>query len=335
MSVHSNGKPAWPQRRAFAMGAAGLLAGATLPKRASAATTMKLAYATAKDYYHHQAAMVFKEAVEKATGGQLTVQLFADAQLGGEAQILEGLKAGTIEGYIGSNAVLTNFVPEMGLLDLPYLFRDYPHAFSFTGGNLGKRLTAAAEAKGLHIVGYWPAGRRDIYGNSRIENPQDLRGVKIRCITSPVYIATFKAFGAIATPLAWPETYGALQQGVVQAAETALTSAVSASHHEVIKFVSLTGHGLTIASLTVASPWFNALAPAVRQAVADAELLARARAIELDASSFDGAIATIKKAGRTIVTPNSASFRQIVYQTVYPQFSDRFDPQLLKQITGA
>jgi tripartite ATP-independent transporter DctP family solute receptor len=335
MSSVSNGKTRSFDRRTFIKATSGLLAFATMNRRAMAATPMKVAYATGQDYYHHKAALVFKQAVEDATKGQIDVQLFKDAQLGGEVQVLEGLKAGTIEGYIGTTGAIANFVPEMGMLDMPYLFRDYNQAFSMTSGAVGSRLSAAAEAKGLHVVGYWPGGRRDIYGNVRIAVPDDLRGVKIRTLTSPVYIATFKALGALVTPLAWPETYGALQQGVIQAAETALTAAVAASQQEVVKFASLTGHGLTIASLTVASPWFNALPGSLKQAIAEAELPARARAVELDATSFDAAVATMKKAGITVITPDVSKFRQIVHQSVYPQFSDRFDAQLLKQITGA
>lgn len=304
------------------------------PAQAADTVTMKLAYATSPSFFHHSAAEVFKKAAEEAAGGALTVMLHPSGQLGGEVQILEGLRSGTIEGYIGTTGAMSGFASALGIVDLPYLWRDYGHAFAVLDGELGDSLRAAAREKGFEILDFWPAGRRDVYGNVRIEKPSDMDGVKIRTLQSDVYLAAFKAFGALPTPLAWPETYGALQQHVIDAAETALSAMIGASQYEVVDYVVLTGHGLTIANFSVAARWFDGLPPAVQDAIRTAEKKARAEAIRLEAASFDDAIEFLEKAGKTIVTPDRAAFQAIVADKVYPQFAERFDPATVKAIVS-
>lgn len=312
---------------------AGLI-GLTVAAPTAEAVDMKVAYATQAGFFHHAAAQTFKDAVEKATSGEIQVTLYPGGQLGGEVQILEGLKAGTIEAYIGTSGAMSNFVPELGIVDLPYLWRGYDHAFGILDGWLGDELRTAAEASGFHILGFWPAGRRDVYGNVAIETPDDMRGVKIRTLQTPVYVAAFEAFGAVPTPMAWPETYGALQQGVIDASETALSAMIAASQDEVVKYISLTGHGLTIANFTVASEWFNGLTESQQKAIVEAEKTARKQAIELERKGFDAAIDTLKQEGKTILEPDAAAFQKIVVEKVYSQFKDEFDPQTIARITG-
>jgi len=322
------------RRTLLLAGTAGAL---TFPARARAAsqTTMKVAYATGTSFYHHQGAESFKQVVEASTGGAINVELYPTGQLGGEAQILEGLKAGTIEAYIGTCGAVSNFVPELGLVDLPYLWRDNAHAFGVLAGPIGAKLSQAAPAKGFTLLGFWPAGRRDVYGKVRIEKPEDFHGVKIRTLQTPVFLATFRAFGALPTPLAWPETYSALQQGVIDASETALSAMLDANQQEVVKFVSLTGHALTIATMAVASKWYGDLAPDLKRAIAEAEAKGRARVLAADQEAFGTAVDRLKAAGKTILSPDTTPFSSLVRQAVYPQFADRFDSALVKEIAGS
>jgi TRAP-type transport system periplasmic protein len=321
------------RRSALAMGAASLFR-LSSSRGATAATTMKVAYATGTDFYHHKAALAFKSEVEKTTDGAMVVELYPTGQLGGEAQILEGVRAGTIEAYIGTCGALSNFVPQLGLLDMAYLWADPTRAIATLNGPLGDRLKQPASAKGFVIVGFWPAGRRDVYGNKRIEKPEDFRGVKIRTLQTPAFVATFKALGALPTPLAWPETYGALQQGVIDASETALSAMLDAHQDEVVKFVTLTGHALTIATLTAGEPWFSSLPAEQRAAITAAELKARALAVDLDRHAFEDAVAALSRGGKTILSPEIAPFQEIIHKTVYPQFATRFDAALMREISG-
>jgi tripartite ATP-independent transporter DctP family solute receptor len=322
-------------RRRLLVTAGAATLGVVSRTRAASSVTMKVAYATGTNFYHHLGAETFKQALESSTGGRISVELYATGQLGGESQILEGLKVGTIEAYIGTCGALSNFVPELGLVDLPYLWRDNAQAFGALDGPIGAKLAQAAPAKGFTLLGYWPAGRRDVYGNVKIEKPDDFHGVKIRTLQAPVFLATFKAFGALPTPLAWPETYSALQQGVIDASETALPAMLDANQQEVVKYVSLTGHALTIATITVATRWYTDLEPDLRQAIAEAEAKGRARVLAADEQAFENAITRLKVAGKVILSPDPAPFRTLVRQTIYPQFSDRFDPKVIKEITDS
>jgi tripartite ATP-independent transporter DctP family solute receptor len=327
-------KPQIVRRDVLAMGAAGVLAAATRSAWA-AAQTLKLAYATEPGFYHHAAAQAFKADLEAATGSRLTVELFPGGQLGGEAQILEGVRAGTIEAYLGTCGALSNFVPELGVVDLPYIWRDTAHALGTLEGPVGTQLAAAAPAKGFVIGDFWPAGRRDVYGNVRIEKPEDFKGVKIRTLQTPVYIATFKAFGALPTPIAWPETYGALQQGVIDAAETALSAMLAASQQEVVKYIVLTGHAQTVAAVAFSKPWFDSLAPDLQKAIPSALAKGRAVARAAEEKAFSGALDRLKAAGKTVTTPDLTALSAVVRKTVLPQFAGKFDAAILNQITGS
>jgi tripartite ATP-independent transporter DctP family solute receptor len=322
-------------RRNLLLAGGAAILGSTPRSRAASPATMKVAYATGTNWYHHKGAETFKQALESTSAGQINVELYPTGQLGGEAQILEGLKVGTIEAYIGTCGALSNFVPELGLVDLPYLWRDNQQAFRILDGPIGGKLAQSAPAKGFTLLGYWPAGRRDVYGNIRIEKLDDFRGVKIRTLQTPVFLATFKAFGALPTPLAWPETYSALQQGVIDASETALPAMLDASQQEVVKYVSLTGHALTIATMAVATRWYGDLEPGLKAAIVDAEAKGRAQALAADEKAFVDAVARLKEVGKTVLAPDPAPFRTLVRQTIYPQFSSRFDPQVVKQITDS
>jgi tripartite ATP-independent transporter DctP family solute receptor len=321
------------RRSLLLAGAAGAMAVTTRSSAADKAT-MKIAYATGTNFYHHQGAETFKQALESSSEG-ISVELYPTGQLGGEAQILEGLKAGTIEAYIGTCGAVSNFVPELGLVDLPYLWRDNAHAFDVLQGPIGVKLAQSAPAKGFTLLGYWPAGRRDVYGNVKIEKPDDFHGVKIRTLQTPVFLATFRAFGALPTPLAWPETYSALQQGVIDASETALSAMLDANQQEVVKYVCLTGHALTIATMAVATSWYSSLGSDLQKAIIEAEAKARARVLAADQEAFGKALDRLKAAQKTILSPDSAPFRDLVRQSVYPQFADRFDPNVVKQIAGS
>jgi tripartite ATP-independent transporter DctP family solute receptor len=322
-------------RRSFlALGGATVLSAAATRRARAAGQSLKLAYATEAGFYHHAAAQAFKADLEATTGGRLTVELFPGGQLGGEAQILEAVRAGTIEAYLGTCGALSNFVPELGIVDLPYIWRDTAHAMATLDGGVGTKLAAAAPPKGFVVASFWPAGRRDVYGNVKIEKPDDFKGVKIRTLQTPVYLATFRAFGALPTPIAWPETYGALQQGVIDAAETALSAMLAASQQEVVKYIVLTGHAQTVAAVAFGKPWFDGLAPDLQKAIPAALAKGRAVAMAAEDKSFAGAIDRLKAAGKSITTPDLTALAAVVQKTVLPQFAGKFDPALLSQITG-
>ena len=183
------------------------------------------------DNHIGRGAQQLRKRANELTGGQVTIRLFPNAGLGSEQQALEGMQAGTVDmGYI---TVYTNAVKLGVVLDLPFLFRDFAHWKKAVDGNAGRTIAEAAPAAGVRVLAWHIGGWRDVYGSKPLRTVDDFKGLKLRTQQAVAIVEFFKAIGAIPTPVAWPETYLALQQRTVDAAETALWAMFDAKQYEV------------------------------------------------------------------------------------------------------
>jgi TRAP-type transport system periplasmic protein len=125
------------------------------------------------------------------------------------------------------------------------------------------------------VLGYWIGGVRDTYGNRLVQKPDDFKEMKLRTLQTPMYVALFKAYGAIPTPIAWPETYLALAQGTVDGAETALVAMHDTKQYEVVKYATRTKHAISAAPFVVSERRWQTLTPEQQRAIVTAELETR------------------------------------------------------------
>jgi TRAP-type transport system periplasmic protein len=282
--------------------------------------TLKLAFESAAGDLQDRAAQRFKTALEQATNKQVIVQLFPGGQLGTDAQLFQQMQTGTIQGYIGPSGQIGSAIPDVGILDLPYLFTNEDAEDKTLAGTYGKKLDGEAEAKGLHVIGWWPAGVRDLYNNVRpVVEPTDLKGLRIRILNSPVFVATFKAFGAIPTNIAFPEVYLALKNGTLDGAETAYASAIAAKQQEVFKYASPTGHQITFATFMLNKQWWDSVPQSLQGAIQKAADNSTAYETSIEKTSRQNSINTLKADGITMVQPDLKAF-QTTARTVWPQF---------------
>ncbi|MDW7675682.1 MAG: DctP family TRAP transporter solute-binding subunit, partial [Bacillota bacterium] len=187
------------------------------------------------------AAVYFAEQVAAKTDGKVEVQVYPNSQLGSQREMTEGLKLGTVEIVKNTNAVLTGFVAESKILDLPYLFSDTDHARRVLDGEVGDELRAAAERAGYKILWYFTPRPRSVYNSIKpVYTPDDMAGMKIRVMESPIMIDSINAMGGNAVPLAFGEVYSALEQRVVDGAENSIVSYSAMKHNEVAKYFSET-----------------------------------------------------------------------------------------------
>ena len=193
---------------------------------------------------------VFKPQVEKLSNGRIKVELYPNAQLGGDRELCEGVQMGTIQMVVSSTSALAGFDKRIQVLDLPYLFTTRKAAFDAVDGELGKKLNSYLEKKGFLVLGYQENGMRHVTNSKRpIKSPADLKGLKIRTMENPMHIAFFKELGANPTPMSWGELYTALQQGTVDAEENPYAMIVDGKFYEVQKYVSETGHVFSVTML--------------------------------------------------------------------------------------
>ncbi|MDR3254547.1 MAG: DctP family TRAP transporter solute-binding subunit [Synergistaceae bacterium] len=193
---------------------------------------------------------VFVPQVEKESGGRIKVELYPNAQLGGDRELTEGVQMGTVHIAIPASSAIAGFDRRIQVLDLPYLFTSREAAFEALDGDLGKKLNEYMIEKGFWNLGYQENGMRHVTNNKKpIKTPEDLKGIKIRTMENPMHIAYFKELGANPTPMSWGELYTALQQGVVDAEENPYAMIDDGKFNEVQKYVSETGHVFSVTLL--------------------------------------------------------------------------------------
>lgn len=209
-------------------------------------TVIKLGHADPEDVYTSKkgaAARVFKDIVEAESSGAIQVNLFPAGQLGGERELIESTKLGTIQMCLVSGAIAGYYKPAM-VLDIPYLFSSAPVAWKVLDGPFGDKMAADLLKKtGLLNLAYGETGFRNFTNSKRpLKSPADMKGLKIRVMETPLYITMVKSLGAAPTPIAWPEVYTSLQQGVVDGQENPVSVILYAKFSEVQKYITLDGH---------------------------------------------------------------------------------------------
>lgn len=234
--------------------------------------TLKLAHHMAIDGLQNEYLKKFADLVSKKTNDQLQIQIFPASQLGSQREIIEGVKIGTIDMALADHAYLSNLVPEYGLLDLPFIFRDYDHLGKVLDGPVVKKMgDKLIQTQGIRPLSWMFVGFRYVITTSKpIKSINDFNGMKLRAPEAPVYIDTLKALGARPTPIPWGEVYTSLQTKVVEGMESAPESIYSMKFHEVSKYLTKTDHiQVSIAPVINEKKW-QALKPEYQKAIQDA-----------------------------------------------------------------
>ncbi|WP_417702102.1 TRAP transporter substrate-binding protein [Pseudophaeobacter sp.] len=314
---------------------ASLLIAAGLP--AFAQTEVKIGYALAPDSHYGVAAQKFEEVLKAETGDAFEFNHFPSSGLGGEREVIEGLQLGTIEATIVSSGTLANFVPDTGVFDIPFLFRDLEHARAVLDGPIGQEILAKFDTVGLHGLAWGEQGFRHITNNRNpIHTPADAEGLKLRTMENPVHLAAFNAMGAAPTPMAWPEVISSLQQGVIDGQENPLSVIVSVKLDEVQKYLTLSGHVYSPAMLLVSKPFWEGLDDTQKAAFEKAATAAsEAMRSYVDNVETSG-VETLKERGMEInalSTDEKAAFQESI-STAYEGYYETYGKDLVNAIVA-
>lgn len=227
------------------LGMAGCSSNSSAPAATGSEKTYKIkaAHMAADTHPWHPAILEFKKLVEERTNGKVQVEVYFGGTLGYDRDLIEGLQAGTVDVAYVTTAPVGSFVPEIGVLDLPYAFSNWDHLYKFLDSAPAKELNAMMEKKGLIAMGYMPNGFRHATNSKRpINSLEDFKGMKMRVMQSDVFIDTFQALGASPVPMAWAEVPTSLQQGTIDGQENGIITNYSNRVWEYQKYMSLTGH---------------------------------------------------------------------------------------------
>ena len=205
----------------------------------------------------------FAEVLAQKSGGKMKVREFAASQLGNEMQMQSAVRGGTQEIISASTTSLATVVKDFGLLDLPFIVANTAQAESLILGQFGKDMLATLPDKDMIGLGYWGLGFRNVTNSVRaIAKVEDFRGLKLRVIPNPVYLETFRAFGANPVPMNFAELYTALETKTVDGQENPYSVTLSNKFYEVQKFISSTNHTYTQNIITVSKKFWDRLSPA-------------------------------------------------------------------------
>jgi len=268
------------------------------------------------------------EHLEKATNGKVKLEVFPNMQLGGEIEMIKQVMTGSLDITSPSNAPLTNFVPELKIFDMPFLFRSEDHMLKVLRGPVLGEINNIVAKRGIRLLGVYNVGVRHIMSKKPVENFSDLEGLKIRTMQSKYHMAAFNAFGANATPISYAELYSSLQTGVVDGAEAANTNYFEKKFYEVAPHWSQVGWTILTAPIIMSEKKFSSLPADAQEALLAGGHKAAVWEQDHYASVDKGRLNDLKKAGVTIRQLDIAPFQEAA-KKVYDEFLTTADEKKL------
>ena len=298
-----------------------------------AQTVLKIGYATTKESHYGVGSSTFCEEVEKNTQARYKCQQFPSSALGGEREQIEAVQLGTQDIVNTSTGPVGNFVPEVKIVDIPFLFRDYEHARKVMDGPIGQEILSKFPSKGIIALGWTENGFRHMTNSKRaIMKPADAAGLKMRTMENKVHMDGYRTFGILPTPMAFPELFGALQQGTVDGQENPIPVILSSKFSQVQKHLSLTGHVYSPALLLMSPRTWNKLTDADKKVFTEAAKKAGAAQRKKVNDDENSGIAQLEKEGMTVVkTVDSAAFREAL-KPAYVGYAKEFGADNIKKI---
>ncbi|NML15750.1 TRAP transporter substrate-binding protein [Azohydromonas caseinilytica] len=281
-----------------------LAAAVLLPVAAQAQVrehNIKFAFQNPKEHPQGMGAQKFADLVAQKSGGKMQVKLFPGGTLGGDVQTVSALQGGTVEMTVLNAGILQSQVKEFAVYDFPFLFNNAQEADAVTDGAFGKNLFTKLEAKNLVGLSYWDLGFRHLTNSKRpINKAEDIAGLKIRVIQSPIYIDLFNALGANATPMPFPEVYPALEQKAIDGQENPTTVIRANKFNEVQKHLALTRHIYNPQALVVSKKFWDKLNAEEKKVVTEAAAAATTYQRGISRTQADQALDDLKKAGMQV-----------------------------------
>lgn len=315
-------------KRQFAAGAALAGAGVFMPAIGARAQAKVVRWGIQLPASHPQVLMMERIAkeVKDKTSGRIDVQLFPNGQLGAGKDMMEAVSAGAQQMTTDGAAALGAFLPQLSIIEAPYLWRDAAHMAKVSATPLFNSMNNDLVSKrGMRMIAVTYYGKRHLTtGSKQVKSAADMAGFKLRVPPVDTFRAMAEAWGARATPVAFPELYLSLSQGAVDGQENPLPTIQSAKLFEVQKFLVLTEHIITPQLVIVNEAFWKGL-PAADRDLLQASIDSNGKWQDAELTrQEDSLVDTLKKAGMTVIEPDMESFRKPVLAQLPPKFEDKW-----------
>ncbi|KIC48042.1 TRAP transporter substrate-binding protein [Tateyamaria sp. ANG-S1] len=306
---------------------------ATMIAGTAHANQITIGHTVSADSHYGVGAQAFLDTLSELSGGEWSGKQAPAGQLGGERDMIEGLQIGSVDMVITSTGPLGNFVPEVYALDLPFLFRDYDHARAVLDGEIGQELLEKMRDADLVGLAWSENGFRHVTNSQRpVTSPDDLAGLKLRTMENRVHMEAFQNMGAAPTPMAFPELFSALQQGVVDGQENPVVVITTSNFWEVQNYVSLTGHVYSPAILLVSPILWDGLSEEeqgwFREASKASVAATRAEVLRLEEEGVE----LMRERGMEVITDiDKAPFQELA-EAAYAVFTAQHGTEMVERI---
>lgn len=303
------------------------------PAAKGAAKVLDLAYVNNSDLTHMAYEWMSKE-INQRSKGTLQIRYHPGTLLAKEAEIVDAVKSGNIAMGTPVGAA-SSLIPEMGVFMVPYLVRDYNHAYTMFNGEIGKHLADLIEKKyKLRVLFFMDMGFRHFWNTKRpINTPDDMKGLKLRVQQGKVFADTVNGLGASAVPMGWGEVIPAVQQGVVDGGDLPVANIFNLKAYEVSKYASLTFHNYSPTMTLINPDIWKGLSPDQQKMLQDVAMMAQKR-MRNDIESVDslaGAKKLLEPVKMVVNQADLAAFRKVAEKNVWPQYKKQY-PEMWDKI---
>lgn len=292
-------------------------------------TNLRLAHVVNENDGFHAAATKFQELVAERSEGKITVEVFPNATLGDERTLLEGMQIGTIDMGVITNGPVSNFLEDIAVFEMPFLFPSAEKAYEVLDGPIGQELLDRLAEVNLKGLAYAERGFRNLTNSERsINTPADLEGLKVRVMENPVYIDTFRELGANAIPMAWTEALTAMQQGTIDGQENPVGVVHSFQLNETQTNMTMTRHTYAPAIIVMSLAVWNDLSEEAQDIVTQAAQEAAEYERQLNADLESKQLEELRAAGMTVIDDADLSTFSEAVAPVYDKYGQRFGDYL-------
>lgn len=205
------------------------------------------------------------EEVALATEGKIQIEVITGGTLGGERDTVELAMLGSIDIVTAANSVLTNWIPQMSILDQAFLFSNEDQAHAAVDGKVGELINQKAKELDLQVIGYMESGFRNVFSKKPITSIEDFKGIKIRTMQNKYHMTAFEAFGAMPTSMAAGDQFTGLQQGTIDACENAVSNCLTNGFYEVTKNITYTNHAFVYILVCMSDHAWNQIPEDLRE----------------------------------------------------------------------
>jgi tripartite ATP-independent transporter DctP family solute receptor len=300
---------------------------------AAGSQKLKFGYILAPESQLGAGANVFAAEIAKRTDGRFSIEQFPNAALGGEVEMLKAMQTGTIDMAFITGAPLPTVVPEVGVFNIPFLFRDATHAHAVLDGSIGATALARFKDKDLVALAWGENGMRHITNSKRpIVNAEDLKGLKLRLPQSEVMMTAFTAMGADVSALPFPQLYAALQTGRFDGQENPIATIQASKFSQVQKYLTLSGHVYDPAIVFVSPDVFGDLSDADKAAFVEAAKLAGQASRKFAGEAQAKGVAELESSGMQVAKQIKRDSFVSAMASAIPGFEAKFGADLINQI---